>query len=262
MVTSDLEATRSRHECLADYFRDKVMSGGVLRCRHADRCGAEACRVGADFYAGQLSYLGPHYDLIQSGEALRVLIVPMEVGAGPAYVSMERRSEGVQAVRYGTRNPHMQGVVFALQLAFGLPLSDRRANEHLDSNHGRIHVLDAFAMANLRLCSLAGPGKTSKATSIVSENCFEHLAETIRILEPTLVISQGNTLHPTLSRHFTLDHEYSEHVFRASLKGHQFIWAWFYHPTRWWDRRGRPYLRVTVEPEIKRARCLAVHCSA
>jgi hypothetical protein len=134
------------------------MSGGALRCHHADQCGAEACRVGADFYAGQLSYLGPHYDLIQGGEALRVLIVPMEVGDLPAYVSMEHRSEAVQSVRYGKRNPHMQGVVFALQLAFGLPLSDGRANEHLDSNHGRIHLLDAFAMANLRLCSLAGPG--------------------------------------------------------------------------------------------------------
>jgi hypothetical protein len=87
-----------------------------------------------------LSYVGRYYDLLQDDKALRVLIVPMEVGAGPPYVTMEQRPEGergVRAVRYGKRNPHTQGVVFALQLAFGLPLSggqgiSKRTTEHLE----------------------------------------------------------------------------------------------------------------------------------
>jgi hypothetical protein len=242
---------------LARYFSGAVMADGALRCRHATACRGEACRVGADFYAGQLSYLGAHYDLVQGERPLRVLVVPMEVGAPPGYVSMSQRSVQVQAVRYGSRNPHMQGVVFALQLAFGLPLSSGRANEHLETNNGSVHLLDAFAMANLRLCSVAAAGKKSRATPLVSANCAEHLAATIRILEPTLVISQGKDVRPTLSHLFELDH-HSGHVFRATLDGHRFVWAAFNHPTRWWDRLGRPYLREAVEPELKRARKLAL----
>jgi hypothetical protein len=233
------------------------MADGTLRCRHAASCRGEACRVGADFHAGQLSYLGADYHLVQGDRPLRVLVVPMEVGAPPEYVSMARRAEQVQQVRYGRRNPHMQGVVFALQLAFGLPISADRAAEHLHTDHGNVHVLDAFAMANLRLCSVAAAGKKSRATPLVSANCAEHLAATIRILEPTLVISQGKHVRPALNQLLETD-RHSEHVCRASLAGHQFVWAALHHPTRWWDRLGRPYLRETVEPELMRSRELAL----
>jgi hypothetical protein len=257
-VTVDLKTTDARRRRLERYFDHEVTSFGQLICRHGGVCKSEACRVRADFYAGQLSYLGSHYDLLQTERPLRVLIVPMEVGAPPGFVSMTQRTEQVQAVRYGSRNPHMQGVVFALQLAFGIPLSAGRANEHVDTDDGQVHVLDAFAMANLRLCSLAAPGKKSRATELVSANCAAHLAQTIRILKPTLVISQGKDVRPTLARLFALERQHSDHVFTASLAADTFVWAAFYHPTRWWDRLGRPYLREVVEPELKRARRLAL----
>jgi hypothetical protein len=90
-------------------------------------------------------------------------------------------------------------------------------------------------MANLRLCSVAGAGKRSRGTDIVSQNCWEHLAATIEILEPTLVISQGGNVHPTLCRRFNLDRPYreDEHVYHASLGRHEFEWAAFHHPTQW-----------------------------
>lgn len=213
-----------------------------------------------------MSYVGTYYDLVQDDKALRALIVPMEVGDGPAYVTMEERARAVRSVRYGKRNPHMQGVVFALQLAFGLPLSGgqskpKRTNEHLEINGERVHLLDAFAMANLRLCSVADAGKRSMATEIVSQNCWGHLASTIEILEPTLVISQGKTVHPTLGHRFDLDRPYreNEHVYRASLGGQEFVWAAFHHPTQWWHGLGCRYLWDTVEPGLKRARFLALH---
>src|SRR5579872_4478495 len=83
------------------------------------------------------------------------------------------------------------------ELAFGLPLAAARANERIDTQHGPIHLHDAFAMANLRLCSLAAAGKKSRATPTVSRNCAPDLRATIGILEPTLVISQGKDLRPT-----------------------------------------------------------------
>jgi hypothetical protein len=112
-------------------------------------------------------------------------------------------------------------------------------------------------MANLRLCSVAAAGKKSKATPLVSANCAEHLAATIRILQPTLVISQGKGVRSALGQLFDTD-RHSDHVFRASLSGDDFVWTALHHPTRWWDRLGRPYLREIVVPELKQARELAL----
>ena len=52
-----------------------------------------------------------------------------------------------------------------------------------------VHLFDCYAMANIRLCSatLAGTS-TSKGTAVMSRNCLRHLAATIAILAPTVVI--------------------------------------------------------------------------
>jgi hypothetical protein len=48
-------------------------------------------------------------------------------------------------------------------------------------------------MANLLLCSAVAnaDGQASRNTAIMRKNCARHLIETIDILQPTLVISQG-----------------------------------------------------------------------
>jgi hypothetical protein len=157
---------RRRHE-LEKYLGGCVLEGDRFCCSHAVVCKTSARRPGVAFYEGQLSYVGRHYDVIQGGKQLRVLIVPMEVGMGPAHVSMAERDRQVRmriGERLVERNPHMRGVTLALRLAFGLPLNDDAVSEQLQTESGPVHVLDAFAMANLLLCSAAAPGKKSRAT--------------------------------------------------------------------------------------------------
>jgi hypothetical protein len=52
------------------------------------------------------------------------------------------------------RNPHMRGVTLELRLAFGHSLDEDEEGEWITAVDGqRFHVLDAYAMANLLLCS-------------------------------------------------------------------------------------------------------------
>jgi uracil-DNA glycosylase len=120
---------------------------------------------------------------------------------------------------------------------------------------GRVHVLDAYAMANLLLCSAVAEGKTtSKATPAMRRNCAGHLAATIEILQPTLVISQGKTLVEPLMSLFERPRQQSERVWRASARGTSFVWVPLHHPTYNWDWLARPYLQSEVAPAITEAR--------
>jgi hypothetical protein len=263
MTVIDRLATADRRTRLTEYLTRSVLDGEEFVCRNAPVCKHSACQPGVSYYEGQLSYLGAGYDVVDHGRPLRVLVVPMEVGRPPEHVTMELRDKQVQMripQLFKQRNPHMRGVTLALRLAFGLPLGDDRAGEFLDTPDGRVHVLDAYAMANLLLCSAVAEGKTtSRATPAMRRNCAAHLAATIEILQPTLVISQGKTLVEPLMTLFEQQRQHAEHVWRASVRGASFVWVPLHHPTHNWDWLGRPYLKTTVVPAIETARSLALN---
>jgi hypothetical protein len=257
-VVSNPHAAAVRRRRLESYMNADVLADGHFVCRHQGRCKESALRQpGVAYHEGQLSYVGPHYDLRSSGRELRVLIVPMETGGPPGHVSIDERSRQVRGrIRdaFGSRNPHMRGVTLAIQLAFGLPLGTSDG-EWLSSNIGPIHILDGYAMANLLLCSAVHAGtKTSKATSTMRANCIEHLVKTIEILEPTLIISQGKTVEPTLRAAFEADEQIDERVWKARCAASEFVWVPLHHPTRNWESPGRPYFREVVAPAITQAR--------
>ena len=257
-VVSDSHATAGRRRRLESYMNAHVLADDQFVCRHQGACKASALRQqGVAFHEGQLSYVGRHYDLRCGGCEVRVLIVPMENGGPPGHVSLDERSRQVR-IRihdaFGHRNPHMRGVTLALQLAFGLPLGTTDG-EWLASNTGPIHILDGYAMANLLLCSAVHVGTTtSKATSAMRANCIEHLVKTIEILEPTLIISQGKTVEPTLRAAFESDEQIDDRVWKAKCADSEFVWVALHHPTRNWESVGRPYLKDVVAPAITRAR--------
>ena len=118
-------------------------------------------------------------------------------------------------------------------------------------------------MANLLLCSAVNTGTArSRQTALMRDNCSKHLAATIRVLEPTLVISQGARLVKPLSRLFTTVEEHSPIVRTVALQGREFLWVLLHHPSSWsdsnWSRPHAPYLRETVVPAIELARNLTL----
>ncbi len=73
-------------------MREHVL-GERFCCRHHDDCraSATATRPGVSFYAGQLSYVGRHYDTEVDGGPFRVLVVPMETGRAREHVTIAQR---------------------------------------------------------------------------------------------------------------------------------------------------------------------------
>lgn len=267
VITTDRNATARRVTRLAAY-----MSASVLDDEKAFRCSSfRSCKESAEtkpgvrFFEGQLSHVGLHYDTTVDSAPFRVLIVPLDAGHERSRVSLiERREEQVR-VRIGEswsdRNPHMKGVVLALRLAFGGRVGIDSEGEWLETAGEPVHVFDAFAMANLTLCSAIVPransrpsGTTSKTTATMRCNCFAHLKSTISILQPNLIIGQGAPVRDTLREKFDLERQLADFVWIASLGGARFVWVPLKHPTRNWRSPKSAYLRDVVTPSISLAR--------
>lgn len=265
IVVTDPAATAARRAALAAYYEHAVLtSEREFMCSSAAQCIASAVRPTTDFNEGQLPHVGPHYDTTLEGRPWRVLVVGMETRE--AYYRREPMEQFTARVRdrIHDRNPHMRGVAFALQLAFGLPPSKDRADEFLATQGGPLHVFEAYAMHNATLCAaLKLDPRTGRQTSksaqtdTMRRNCFRHLARAIDILEPTLVISQGADVGQHLGSVFTGLRWHSDTVATARAGDHQFTWVRLAHPSahgplRWaWLS---PYLYEVVAPSIELAR--------
>jgi hypothetical protein len=150
---------------LADYFREHLPDQRGMVCRTLGECCRSATvdqfgRVRPDvaFVAGQLPHVGAHYDLREGGRPIRILVIAMETGRPDEGVSMLQRRVQLSAsadLPMMKRNPHMQGVMSALRLAVGRAPGVDREGEllHIVGEELPVHLFDAYAMTNLRLCS-------------------------------------------------------------------------------------------------------------
>ncbi|MET7966514.1 hypothetical protein [Micromonospora sp. NPDC005305] len=272
-LSSDTVATGSRIDRLGQYMAEHVLAtSGTCVCRRLDSCRQSvlggsrgASRPEAAFAAGQLSHVGHHYDLVVDGVPSRTLVIAMETGRAREGVTLkERHAEVMQSasLAFTARNPHMRGVTSALRLAVGRDPGADRDGEHLrlDGVRSPVHLFDAYAMANMRLCSAVVSG-TSKSlgNATMSQNCASHMAATINILEPTLCIVQGVEVHKALSALMTRRRQLAPHLEQARIAGVDTLVAAFTHPSamRLTDHWGRltsaPYLYETVVPTIRSA---------
>lgn len=201
VITVDKTATRRRWEALRAYCDANVTDGRSFVCSSEARC-RSSLRPNVTFHPGQLSYVGSHYDLSVDGTPLRVLIVAMDTGRPDELVTLDRRRSQVAAripETFSQRNAHMRGTTTALRLLFGRQAGDDRSAEYLEivddaGEKDRVHLLDAYAMANLRLCSAIRGDTQSRASGEMSRQCLRHLTATVEVLEPTIVILQGTEL--------------------------------------------------------------------
>lgn len=242
-------------------------------CSREAACKASALRrADTSFWRGQLSHVGLHYDISDGGRPWRVLVVGMETGRDRENVSLVERRLEQQPVIDGeprSRKPHMKGTASVLRLAFGQTPGPDRRGETLDlSASGRsVHVMDAYALVNIRLCSAVVTGTTtSRGTPVMTANCLPHLAATIKILEPTLCILQSGPgregIAPLLSG-VTPVGPNLEHV---NFAGVPVYLASFVHPhqqgrnskNNWGRSFSTPYLDGIVAPAIETARDLAL----
>jgi hypothetical protein len=194
LLHSEPERTRLRIAELGQYMSSHVLGDDGFCCGREPVCRASALRrEGTSFWRGQLSHVGHHYDMVENDKPWRVLVLGMETGRERELVTLAERRLEQQPVISGdprSRKPHMKGTASALRLAFGRTPGPDRRGELLDlaNTPKRVHVMDAYALVNVRLCSAVATGTTSsRGTPVMTENCLPHLAATVRILEPTPV---------------------------------------------------------------------------
>ena len=270
---SDPATTARRIGRLSHYLTTNVLAeSGRCVCRNLDRCRrsalhdrAGARRPAAAFAAGQLSHVGHHYDLRVDGRPLRILVVAMETGRARENVGLDARRAEVlasAALAFSARNPHMRGVASALRLAVGgLPGVDRDGERlRLAGHPPSVHLFDAYAMANLRLCSATVSGSAkSLGNPTMSRNCLPHLTATVRILQPTLCIVQGVVVHRTLTTVMSNRQRLGSNLERARIAGVDILVAGFTHPSamrltdHWARLTSVPYLEGTVVPTLRAA---------
>ncbi len=246
-------------------------------CEQESACQASALvnrrtggrKTNVSFWRGQLSHIGHHYDMFDDDRPWRILVLGMETGRPRENVSLvERRLEQQPVIELEPkrRKPHMKGTASALRLAFGREPGVDRRGEMLDlaNTHRPVHVMDAYALANVRLCSAVLTGKpTSRGTPAMTRNCSPHLEATVRILEPTLCILQSAPMRKQLAPLLSDVRTITPHLEHVSLSGVPSYVASFVHPHQYgsknWGRSfSTRYLDEVVAPAIRRARELAL----
>ena len=252
-ITIDRAASLEYRKRLKDYFSANVLTPDLkFICKHEAQCRPSAEGDCNSFAAGQLSYVGDGYAAEENGVPMRILIAPIQ--AGPeAPISMERRRKQVRCRIKGKRNPHMRGVTLMLQVLWGFP-PDKKS-EYID---GDLHVLDAFAMANSTLCSKTdGESRQGEPTDCMRGNCSTHLRRTIELLEPTIIVTQGQktpkkTLEDIAEKR-TRKTDLIECVTVGRVKA---IWCRSNHPSYW--RFEKNYFPGVVKLALQEVRELAL----
>lgn len=293
MLNSDPVKTASRLDALATYMSKEVLSPsrcgeGVFVCKSQRDCTQSLRPADSVFFEGQLSHVGAHYDLFEDGRPLRIVVVGQESATGPARITLNARTAILMDSalvrrfkadgKHQARNPHMRGTTSALRLLLRGDLGDNYDGEFIDLESGKVHVFDAFALVNVLLCGahppIAAPGEGNKyraqtrgnSTSTMRKNCLAHFKETLRILEPTVVVLQGigvqnwtrtvfENRRPVEGTGVQLD--------RAEFEARDLYLCRLSHPSapglpNWGRGFDDNYLRRTVEPTLRRVRQLVL----
>jgi hypothetical protein len=275
ILRADPAATARRLRALADYMDANVLGPQGFCCRFHPQCRGST-RDSDRFYEGQLSHLGHHYDLDLDGRPLRVIVVGQENGAprqgqDPSPISLAKRYEQIHdgsglELRYRAcgghraRNPHMRGTTSALRIIFGKGLGSDWEEEFIcDADGEPFHLFDAFALVNVLLCSNFPADKnTGASTKTMRRNCLRHFAATMRILQPTLLVLQGEGVQNWIGPVLGLMEERTPNLAEAHVADARVLVCRFSHPAAhgslsWGQHLDAPYLREVVEPTLRLA---------
>lgn len=261
----DHSTSQRKRQELEDYFAKNVWNDDEgFVCLSGKMCRTSALKKpDASFYEGQGQAVGSSYVVHEDGTPLRVLVIPMEYGTTRRGVSWEERSKEVEKAGekpFKNLNPHMRGVLFTLQLAYGLPVGESGATKLPSATEAASpHLFEAYAMVNMLWCSAVKTGSmSSRSTGMMRASCARHMRATIDILQPTLVISQGTGLDETLRSSLGVREPINENVALCELDGQRFVWSSLRHPTLSWHSTKYPYFDEVVRPTIEKSRLLAL----
>jgi hypothetical protein len=252
------DRTQARIGGLEAYFSEQVLGDGHFHCRHYLECNASS----NIFHEGQLPHVGKNYDLEIEGRPTRIVFVGQEYGSAHTLVDLAQRSSMIEnsaSAGFGGRNLHMKGTTSQLRLLLGRALGPDEDGERLVD----AHIFDGFALVNYLLCSsLKAPraidakgGGKGNSSAVMRANCGHHFFRTLEILEPTLVLVQGQGVRQWLAKSLNLPSR-GPVAEQARIAGRLTEFLTFDHPSAggksgyWGNSTRSRYLTEIVEPQI------------
>lgn len=188
MWTADIEKTRDRCKKLLEYYKSVGLNADDFRCSHYEECknSQKKCNVVKQYSGGTVG-ITPFYDISYNGKPIRILIVGKENGYmkntkyGTSANFKENSLNILNCINWDKKNNHIKGTLMILQNIFGI-----------DSDY----AYSSYALTNLMRCSFQEEDKIDNVSNVSStttmkDNCLNHLIKEIEILEPTLIIFQG-----------------------------------------------------------------------
>ncbi len=277
MLQFDERKTQARIQRLKQYYEKKVLDSQGFICQCYAGCRGSVRSI-PNYYTGQPSHVGSKYDLQKDGRELRLIITGISYGHDGGYATMEQRSRlvvdevGVACQFYkpdkfhskephNHRNPHMRGTTLLLkrillgQQSLGNYASWR--DEFIDKvGEKQDHIYNMFGLVNLLLCSAVAGNASDKSSRLMKQNCFRHYIQTLKILEPNLVILQTKGQFEPLLKGAGLEKYWrrqNENLGYFKGAGLKFVVCEFYHPAyrrQFWGCKPTAYFQNTVLPTL------------
>ena len=191
----------------------------------------------------QLPHVGINYAMKRNGNPFRVAIFGIEPGArGPGDsgnwdMKIKREvTEDFNEKPYTGFNPHMKGTLHTLQLLFGLPVDGDSREIEIDEGR-KCKIFDAFCLSNARLYRETSESSDELKGPIADEiwkNCKRHFKKTIEIVQPQIIILQGDPTAASFNEAFCSDQEDKiqrdkVQIFKDIIDEPMLV-LWLYHP--------------------------------
>ncbi len=155
----------------------------------------------------------------------------------------------------------MVGTEHALKVILGIDISGPAT---LDVGRSRAHVFDCMALVNSTLCSRAGHNSSGQGSASMFNECRQHLAATMTILEPTIVTAQGwsrataRSAGPSVANTVAAALDVSApqtdpHLTVTTMPWGKVAVVTAYHPARHWSAPTTPYW-ARLESVLRAAR--------
>lgn len=206
---------------LERYYKQNGILATSFSCRHKAECSSNC----ATFTGPKSAYVSSGYE---QGLLPRLLFLSLDSGSGkendehrlPSAVRMQEEELDVLALPKGKHWFRTHELAWYILRAFDPMLKVEEAKKY-------------FAHANSAKCCMNKPQK-KKADNVLFRNCQGYLKRELEILDPAIVVSQGNEAKNAIlqlleCRLSTID-MYSAII---RLNGKEIFWLHTYHPSNW-----------------------------
>ena len=226
---------------LQAFWTKNGIAAESFTCPHQDQC-----RRG-DFVGPKEAYVGPQYE--EGGPFPRLVFVSLD----PGWSYAEPAKRTWQAVRSQVMGYNLEKFPKGRHWYRTVDLAYRILNRFVPQEVSSVYqATPYFAHINCVKCCMNKNEARSQADRVLFDNCKDYIPKELELLQPDIIVSQGNAAWTAVSKGFRKDAKVSHHqchdgssleYYEIELVGKPALWFFTYHPTTsHYNRKHHPYL--------------------